>query len=134
MMAVVIDTHIIVWYILEPEKLSDIASQRLEQAVNDGESIYLSAISIVEICFLIERGRLPAIVLDRLAEAINQADSSVVLIPLDQAISLSIPQIDRATVPEMPDRIIAATALYLNLPLITRDHKIQALQNIQTVW
>lgn len=133
-MAVVIDTHIIVWYILEPEKLSDIASQRLEQAVNDGESIYLSAISIVEICFLIERGRLPAIVLDRLAEAINQADSSVVLIPLDQAISLSIPQIDRATVPEMPDRIIAATALYLNLPLITRDHKIQALQNIQTVW
>ncbi|BAU14382.1 PilT protein domain protein [Leptolyngbya sp. NIES-3755] len=133
-MAVVIDTHIIVWYILEPERLSDTASRMLEQTVNDGESIYLSAISIVEICFLIERGRLPAIVLERLAEAINQPDSSVVLVPLDQAISLSIPQIDRATVPEMPDRIIAATALHLNLPLITRDHKIQALQNIQTVW
>ena len=40
----------------------------------------------------------------------------------------------RATVPEMPDRIIAATALHLNAPLITRDHKIQALQNVQTLW
>jgi PIN domain nuclease of toxin-antitoxin system len=133
-MAVIIDTHIIVWYILEPERLSDTASQLLEQTVNDGESIYLSTISIVEICFLIERDRIPAVVLDRLAEAINQSDSSVVLIPLNQEISLSIPQIDRATVPEMPDRIIAATALHMDLPLITRDHKIQALQNVQTVW
>jgi predicted nucleic acid-binding protein len=83
---------------------------------------------------LVERGRLPAIVLERLTEAINQSDSSVVLVPLDQAISLTIPQIDRATVPEMPDRIIAATALHLNLPLITRDHRIQALQNVQTIW
>ncbi|WP_219898754.1 type II toxin-antitoxin system VapC family toxin [Phormidesmis priestleyi] len=133
-MAVVIDTHIIVWYILEPGRLSNPASILLEQTVNDGELIYLSAISIVEICFLIERGRLPAIVLERLTEAMNQPDSSVVLVPLDQAISLTIPQIDRTTVPEMPDRIIATTALHLNLPLITRDHRIQALQNIQTIW
>lgn len=41
---------------------------------------------------------------------------------------------DTHTFIEMPDRIIAATALYLNFPLITRDHKIQALQNIQTIW
>jgi PIN domain nuclease of toxin-antitoxin system len=120
-MAVVIDTHIIVWYILEPEKLSDTASVLLEQTVNDGGLIYLSAISIVEICFLIERGRLPAIVLERLTGAINQLDSSIVLV-------------SRPTVPEMPDRIIAATALHLNLPLITRDRRIQSLQNIQTIW
>ena len=133
-MAVAIDTHIIVWYILETGRLSNPASTLLDQTVNNGELIYLSAISIVEICFLIERGRLPAIVLERLTEAMNQPDSSVVLVPLDQAISLTIPQIDRATVPEMPDRIIAATALHLNLPLITRDHRIQALQNVQTIW
>jgi PIN domain nuclease of toxin-antitoxin system len=102
----------------------------LEQTVNDGGLIYLSAISIVEICFLIERGRLPAIVLERLTGAINQLDSSIVLVSLDQEISLTLRQIDRPTVPEMPDRIIAATALHLNLPLITRDRRIQALQNI----
>lgn len=37
------------------------------------------------------------------------------------------------TNPDMPDRIIAGTALHLKLPLITRDHKIQ-LSQIDTIW
>jgi predicted nucleic acid-binding protein len=37
-------------------------------------------------------------------------------------------------VPDMPDRIIAATALSLSLPLVTRDAKIQAVTTIQTIW
>jgi predicted nucleic acid-binding protein len=34
----------------------------------------------------------------------------------------------------MGDRIIAATALYLGLPLVTKDHKIRELSIIQTIW
>lgn len=45
----------------------------------------------------------------------------------------AIANIPREIVPEMPDRIIAATALYLNIPLVTKDSKIQAA-NIQTIW
>jgi len=33
----------------------------------------------------------------------------------------------------MPDRIIAATALHLGLPLVTRDQRIAAA-GIKTVW
>jgi predicted nucleic acid-binding protein len=33
----------------------------------------------------------------------------------------------------MPDRIIAATALRLGLPLISRDHRIQ-LSEVSTIW
>jgi len=47
---------------------------------------------------------------------------------------MAIRQIPGETVPEMPDRIIAATALSLNLPLVTRDLKIQALTNLKTIW
>ena len=43
-------------------------------------------------------------------------------------------QIPRDVVPDMPDRIIAATAFYLKLPLVTRDMQIQALTTIQTIW
>lgn len=39
----------------------------------------------------------------------------------------------RQIVPEMPDRIISATALYLNLPLITRDAQIIA-SIVETIW
>jgi PIN domain nuclease of toxin-antitoxin system len=116
------------------EKLSDTASDLIEQTVTNEESVYLSAISMVEIYFLIERNRLPEVIWNRLNEAMSQANSIFELVPLNQAVSLCIPQISRSIVPEMPDRIIAATALHLNLPLITRDHKIQALANIQTLW
>jgi predicted nucleic acid-binding protein len=33
----------------------------------------------------------------------------------------------------MPDRIIAATALYLGVPLVTRDGKIRAA-DVETIW
>jgi PIN domain nuclease of toxin-antitoxin system len=133
-MAVVIDTHIIVWYLIEPEHLSGAALTAIEQTIDISESAYLSAISIVELCYLIERDRLPVIVLERLLTAASQLDSGVVIVPLDRSISLAVRQIDRAVVPEMPDRIIAATALHLNCPLVTRDHKIQAFTGITTIW
>lgn len=34
-------------------------------------------------------------------------------------------QVDRSQIPDLPDRIIAATALYLNVPVISRDRRIQ---------
>ncbi len=33
----------------------------------------------------------------------------------------------------MPDRIVAATAVYLGVPVISRDGRIRAA-NLQTVW
>ncbi len=42
-------------------------------------------------------------------------------------------QVDRSQIPDLPDRIIAATALYLNVPVISRDRRIQ-LSSIDTIW
>ncbi|WP_373536483.1 type II toxin-antitoxin system VapC family toxin [Microcoleus sp.] len=134
MPSVVADTHTLIWYIFELPRLSPAALTALEQAVNEGNFIYFSAITIVEISYLIERGRLAGEVLTRVLNAADDPNVGIVLAPLDRNISATIQQIDRATVPDMPDRIIAATALSLSLPLVTRDTKIQALTTIQTIW
>lgn len=134
MPSVVADTHTLIWYIFELPRLSATALTALEQAVNEGNFIYFSAITIVEISYLIERGRLAGEVLTRVLNAADDPNVAILLSPLDRNISATIQQIDRATVPDMPDRIIAATALSLNLPLVTRDGKIQALTTIQTIW
>jgi predicted nucleic acid-binding protein len=66
--------------------------------------------------------------------ALDDPNIGIILVPLDRNISGAIRQIDRVTVPDMPDRIIAATAFSLGIPLVTRDLKIQALTTIKTIW
>ena len=59
MTAVVADTHAIIWYLVEPQRLSTNAVLSLDKATNTGQSIYISTISIVEICYLVEKKKLP---------------------------------------------------------------------------
>ncbi len=105
-----------------------------KRLVNTGNPIYVPAISIVEIAYLVERRRFVEEVLTRILNALDDPNTGIALAPLDRNISEAIRQIDRAKVPDMPDRIIAATAFSLGLPLVTRDHKIQTLTTIQIIW
>ena len=47
--------------------------------------------------------------------------------------SITCRQVPRAEVPDMPDRIVAATAVYLEVPAISRDGHIWS-SRVQTVW
>ena len=53
--------------------------------------------------------------------------------PLDRAVADALKLVKRSEVPDLPDRIIAATAVALGVPLVSRDAKIRASQ-VQTIW
>ena len=133
MAAVVVDTHAAVWYLLNAKSLSSNAQQAMDEAVQAGDPVYVSAISLVEVVYLVEKRKLPAVVLDRLTRALSEPDSGFVIAPLNFSVALAILQISRETVPDMPDRIIAATALDLGLRLVTRDSEISK-SGIETIW
>ncbi|MFN5470784.1 MAG: type II toxin-antitoxin system VapC family toxin, partial [Pseudanabaena sp.] len=80
MTSVVADTHAFIWYILEPERLSQPALEALDRASSQGDAIFLSAISIVEICYLIDKGRLAETVLDRVITAIESENAGAEII------------------------------------------------------
>ncbi|MDB5320212.1 MAG: hypothetical protein JWN40_1843 [Phycisphaerales bacterium] len=133
MTGVVVDTHAFVWYFLDPGRLSKTARDAFDQAAAKGDQIFIPAIVLVEICYLVDKGKWRPEDLDTLVAALNDANSGFVIAPLDQQTALSVRNVDRSIVPDMPDRIIAATALSLGLPLITRDGKIRA-SNVVTIW
>ena len=134
MPTVVADTHAIIWYLFDQNKLSINAFNALDNSVNQGGQIYISAISLIEITYLIEKGRLTPEVSIRLNQAIQDIQTGLELVPIDFLITSNLNKIDRETVPDMPDRIIAATALALDLPLVTCDTKIQKLKNPVIIW
>jgi PIN domain nuclease of toxin-antitoxin system len=129
----VVDTHGAVWYLLESEDLSPNALIFLDEAAQAGDPVYVSPISVVEVVYLVEKGKLPEVALERLSRALADPEAAFVLAPLDLAIAQTVRLIPRDVVPDMPDRIIAATALHLNLPLITRDRDIRAA-GVETIW
>ena len=133
MSAVAVDTHAIVWYLSNDKRLSGKAIEALDRASAAGEHIYVPSICLVELTYLVEKGRLPAIARERLIRAFDEPLTSCKLAPLDRAVADTLQLVDRNEVPDMPDRVVAATAAALNVPLISRDGKIQS-SKIETLW
>ncbi len=138
-MAVVLDTHAVIWYLSGSDELSTVARLVIQTAERNGDDVFISAISLVEIVYLTERGRLPSAALNRLAEALKDPARSLVVAPLDTAVAEALRTIPRDIVPDMPDRIIAATAVRLNAELVTRDRRLHAAgilrtAGIRVVW
>jgi PIN domain nuclease of toxin-antitoxin system len=55
------------------------------------------------------------------------------LAPLDRSVADALVLVSRDDVPDLPDRIVRATAFASGLPLVGRDGKIHA-SHIQTTW
>jgi PIN domain nuclease of toxin-antitoxin system len=97
-----------------------------------GNEVAVSSISLVEIVYLVEKYRIDPTTFD---EVVALLDSHGLLIEavVDQAVAEAMKTISRAQIPDMPDRIIAATAMRLGVPLISRDGRIKA-SSLATIW
>jgi PIN domain nuclease of toxin-antitoxin system len=133
MIAGVADTHTALWYLFDDERLSVPAGDFIDQAALARRRIVVSAISLAEIVYLIEKNRLPVNAYTDLKTALADPDHVLKEASVTVEIVDAMRQVPRADVPDMPDRIVAATAVYFGVPVISRDRRIRA-SNLQTVW
>jgi PIN domain nuclease of toxin-antitoxin system len=133
MAALLADTHAVVWYLLGDARLSARAEASLEAAAVAGDPLQVASISIVEIVYLVEKGKLPPLAWERLLDACSGSTPALVTVPLDLAVAQAVRRIPRDMVADPADRIIAATALQLGIPLVTRDRRIQSA-GVATIW
>lgn len=133
MIAGVADTHAALWYLHKNPRLSLKARTFIDEAASAGHDIALSPISLAEIVYLVERQRLPTTAYEELRDALADPEYVIQEAPFTVGVVEALRQVPRADVPDMPDRIVAATAVYLRVPVISRDGRIRA-SNILTVW
>ena len=132
-MSAVLDTHAAIWYLLDSKALSKTAFSLIDDAAASGQPAYISAVSLVEVVYLVERGRIAADAFERFVVELKQQNPAFTVVPLDSEVAAVLRTIPRNAIPDMPDRIVVATALHLDLPLVTRDRRIQSA-GVKTIW
>jgi PIN domain nuclease of toxin-antitoxin system len=130
---IVLDTHVLVWWVTGTRRLSVRAKRVVDQNVRRGPAI-VSAISVLEIATAARRGRL------ELGVPLDQWLADLRMLPEIQfeSVSAEIAEIaggfDDTTPGDPADRIIIATALTLGAKLVTADERLRASSTVATVW
>lgn len=133
MIAGVADTHAALWHLFDDARLSAPAGDFIDKAAAARQRIAVSSISLAEVVYLIEKNRLPASAYDDLKLALADPEHVLKEAPFTVEIVDALRQVPRVAVPDMPDRIVAATAVYFSVPVISRDGRIRA-STVQTIW
>ena len=120
----VTDTHALIWYLESDARLGADASKIYDECDRGQAIVYVPTMCLVEIVFLQEKGRIPSHLKTAFESKLKSGTTGVVD---------AMATILRTDVPEIPDRIIAATARHLGLPLMSRDHKIRS-SSVTTIW
>ena len=123
-MEILADTHAIIWLLAEPSQLSPAAARELRGAIDAQRPIHISAISPIEMLYLVEKGRINSSILTDFLDLLQKLESPFRILSVDMTVYHAMPGVSRSTVPDLPDRIIAATAVAHGLMVITRDPKI----------
>lgn len=128
------DTHTLIWHLSGSPSLSPKVRSILVTADRGETGVFVPTIVVVELIYLAEKFKISPDIVKRTFELLEDPRGSYRPVPLDLAVPRSLQSVPRPEVPDLPDRVIAATALVLGLPVLTVDEKLRAFPKITTIW
>ncbi len=126
----VVDTHSLIWFIAEDDRLSWHAKQIFEKAEQVEVQILIPIIVLAEIAYIAQKKRVE-ITIDTILECIDQGDGFII-VPFDLPTFQTMLQLPSEW--EIHDRIIGATASYYKSILITKDSILRSSAEVETIW
>jgi PIN domain nuclease of toxin-antitoxin system len=129
----VTDTHALIWYAAGPQrKLGRGARAVFERAERGDAVIYIPTLVLVELAEAMRRGVIGA------EEGFSRWSERLLDGRRFVAADLTAAVVREAeglySIPERGDRLIAATAVHLGCPLLTKDPAIARIRTVTTVW
>ncbi|MCP4406817.1 MAG: type II toxin-antitoxin system VapC family toxin [Gammaproteobacteria bacterium] len=131
-MMIICDTHVLIFWAHEPERISPRALRALEDAL-PVKGLACSDISFWEIAMLFARKRIvKPVTPDQFMRDLIMGMGLTVL-PITPEIAVHSQ--NKVFLHKDPaDRLIAATALHHKAPLITADERLHAIKKLETIW
>jgi PIN domain nuclease of toxin-antitoxin system len=115
-LTVLLDTHILIWSMVEPDRLSRSARLIIE---NSGNRILISAAVAWELAIKLKTGKIkPPSLVDRLHASLDRALFSELPITIEHATRAGLLPLHHR---DPFDRLLVAQALTLGIPIISAD-------------
>jgi PIN domain nuclease of toxin-antitoxin system len=130
---ILLDTHVLVWVMTEPQRISRAAASAIRRG-RAGGGLGIAAITLWEMALLFSRGylRAPGTVEDAIQAMLDS--SGVTVRPLTPTIAALASQFPEDYPRDPADRLIGATARAEGIALITRDERIRQSKLLKTIW
>ena len=130
---ILLDTHVWVWWLSNPDKLSPLARKTIKDAAKN-RAIYISSISAWEVALLALKGRLTFTMDARDWIVRSEALPFFHFVPIDNAIAIQSVRLPEPFHKDPADRIIVATARTMGMPIVSSDGKILKYSHVKTIW
>lgn len=109
------------------------ARQAIAGAISRGNRLAISAVTLAEILYLEEKGRFRSGTFAAIRTELQTSGTALEEIPVSGDIVEAMRRVRRELVPDLPDRIIAATSVYLGIPVVSADRQIHSA-SIPVIW
>jgi PIN domain nuclease of toxin-antitoxin system len=128
---ILLDTHVLLWTVNDPAKLSKAAQKAIESAVGEG-GVAIAGISLWEIACLIANGAL--LINQPTEDFLVRISSQTSVLPITPKIAALAYEFPSRYPHDPADRLIGATAWASGIPLVTKDRAIRASARFRTIW
>jgi len=129
---ILLDTHVVIWLAQDYQRISPKARAAIQDARSNERGLAVSCITLVEIALLASRGRID---LKPDAETVlTEVENHFSVLPITRNIALQAFELPEKYPNDPVDRIIGATALVEDIPLLTADRDVHRSRAVPTIW
>lgn len=129
---ILLDTHVAIWLAQEYARISPRAQSAIEEARHKDRGLAVCGITLLEIAWLSNHGRIH--LTPDLEAFLTEVEQRFVILPITANIALQAFELPPSYPKDPADRIIGATSLIENLPLVTADREIRKSRAVPTIW
>ena len=129
---ILLDTHVVIWLAHDYERISAPAQSAIEEARQHDGGLAISCITLVEIAQLASRGRIR--LTPDLKTVVSEIERRLIVLSITGNVALQAFELPTNYPNDPVDRILGATALIEDIPLLTADAQIRKSRAVPTIW
>jgi len=129
---ILLDTHVVIWLAQDYRRISPAAQKAIGKARQEDRGLAISGITLVEIVRLSTHGRIH--LTPSVETVLSEIEHRFIMLPITGNIALQAFELPSGYPKDPVDRIIGATALVEDIPLVTADREIHKSRAVPTIW